>query len=89
MLLALVDVSFVATQWPMSASIKRAMIGEIYLFTTRPVFRSRPERVSGTPIFREILPFAADAPMARRHENDAPYVRRFAILLLLLLLLVD
>jgi Cys-tRNA(Pro)/Cys-tRNA(Cys) deacylase len=37
-----------------------------------PAFRCLPCRVNGMPIRRDSLPFAADNPMARFHENDKP-----------------
>ena len=42
----------------------------------RPSMRCRPERESGKPILRENLPLAAETPVARRHENDRPNLRR-------------
>ena len=39
----------------------------------RPAFRCRPERVRGIPICLDILPFIAETPMARFHENEKPY----------------
>lgn len=38
----------------------------------RPTLRCRPDRVKGTPIFREILPFIPEMPVARFHENEKP-----------------
>ena len=38
-----------------------------------PIFLCLPERVSGIPMAREILPFAEDIPSARFHENEKPY----------------
>jgi hypothetical protein len=60
------------TQFPSIASNNSPKIGETYFITNRPAFLSRPDFVSGTPILRDILPFVADTPMARRHENEAP-----------------
>lgn len=39
---------------------------------TRPSFACRPVRDNGTPVAREIRPFAFDRPDARFHENDRP-----------------
>jgi len=38
----------------------------------RPIFRSCPDRVSGIPVMRENLPFAADMPSNLFHENENP-----------------
>ncbi len=38
----------------------------------RPNFLCRPDRVSGIPIFLEILPFAPEIPRARFQENEKP-----------------
>ena len=38
----------------------------------RPIFRCRPDRVSGIPICRDSLPFAADSPLALFHDHDKP-----------------
>ena len=38
----------------------------------RPILRCRPERVSGTPSFRESRPLAAESPVARFQENEKP-----------------
>ncbi len=54
-------------------------MGDTYFSTNRPVFLCRPDLVSGTPIARDILPFAADTPLARRHENEVPNFLRLAI----------
>ena len=40
--------------------------------SSRPILRSIPERVSGTPVIREMRPFAAEMPSARRQENEKP-----------------
>src|SRR5690606_39138488 len=37
-----------------------------------PSLRCRPARVSGMPVWRDILLLAADSPVARFHENDRP-----------------
>jgi hypothetical protein len=37
-----------------------------------PVFRCRPDRVSGIPSCRDSLPFAADNPTALFHEKESP-----------------
>jgi hypothetical protein len=66
----------IVAQFPSIASNNSPKIGETYFITNRPAFLSRPDLVSGTPIVRDILPFVADTPMARRHENEAPYVLR-------------
>lgn len=42
-----------------------------------PIFLWRPDLVSGTPILRDSFPFAADNPLARFHENEAPYFLPF------------
>jgi len=44
--------------------------------SARPTLRCRPDRDSGTPIFRDSFPFAADNPIARFHENEKPYFLR-------------
>jgi hypothetical protein len=44
-----------------------------------PNFRCLPERVSGTPICLDSLPFAADKPTARFHEKDMPGIRLFLL----------
>lgn len=46
----------------------------------RPIFRSRPDLVNGTPVLRLILPFRPDRPIARFHENENPYFFRRAML---------
>ena len=38
----------------------------------RPTFLCRPDMVSGTPVALESLPFAAEIPSARLHENENP-----------------
>ena len=63
-------------QCPSRTSNNSPKIGEIYFVINRPTFLSRPDFVNGTPILRDILPFAADMPVARRHENEVPYVLR-------------
>jgi hypothetical protein len=40
--------------------------------TERPIFRWRPERDSGMPIFRDSRAWAWDKPVARFQENDNP-----------------
>jgi hypothetical protein len=40
--------------------------------TNRPTLRSRPLRLSGTPIERDSRAFAAETPTARRQENEKP-----------------
>lgn len=39
----------------------------------RPIFRWRPERVKGIPVWREILLFMPEMPTARFHEKEKPY----------------
>lgn len=39
----------------------------------RPTLRCLPDRVSGIPIARDSLPFAAEMPTARFHEKENPY----------------
>lgn len=46
----------------------------------RPIFRCLPERVSGTPIFRDSFPFAAERPLALFHDHEVPNLRRRAML---------
>ena len=41
----------------------------------RPNFLCRPDRVSGIPIFLEILPLAPEIPRARFQENEKPSLR--------------
>lgn len=38
----------------------------------RPTLRCRPDRDNGMPVFRDILPFIPDIPVARFHENEKP-----------------
>ena len=45
-----------------------------------PSFRCLPERVSGTPILRDILDFAADIPKSRLQEKPPLFIMRFPIL---------
>lgn len=40
-----------------------------------PIFRWRPDRVSGIPVAREILLFALDMPSARFAEKEKPNFR--------------
>ena len=41
----------------------------------RPIFRWRPDRVRGTPSWRESLALAAEIPRARFQEKENPYFR--------------
>ena len=43
----------------------------------RPIFRWRPDLVSGIPICRESFPLAAEIPNALFNENDTPGMPRF------------
>jgi hypothetical protein len=42
--------------------------------TALPIFRCRPLLVSGIPIDRESLDFAAEMPTARFHENPPLFI---------------
>lgn len=44
----------------------------------RPIFRCRPERVSGIPVALEMRPFIADMPVARFQESERPCFLRMS-----------
>ena len=49
------------------------------LMMNDPIFRSHPERVSGTPVFLDALCLACVRPNARFHEKLTPGILLFAI----------
>ena len=68
--------------FPIRARNRSARNGNTYLPAMRPAFLCRPDRVSGTPMVRDIFPFVADTPVSRLHDREIPYLFRLTMSLL-------